>query len=86
MNFLIFRDFFGIFLNFSEFILDLFRFLKVEEIKKSSFYCELTWQVTRWWSDVSPRDDVYMRHVVHMCARMCTRVRVCTCALVWSQV
>ena len=32
MNFLIFRNFSRIFINFSEFILDLFRFLKMKKI------------------------------------------------------
>ena len=61
MNFLLFKilEFFQTFLNFFWIFLDFFGFL---EIKKSSFYCVLTWQQ----SDVSPR-----------CACVCTRVCVC---------
>ena len=43
MNFLILMSFSRNFLNFYKFILDLFGFLKI--IK--SFYCELTWLLTR---------------------------------------
>ena len=70
--------------NFSEFILELFGFLKIKDIKKSTFYCTLTWQLTRQRSDVSSHGDVYTRHVAHVCARVCTRVRVCACASVIS--
>ena len=70
MNLLIFRD-------FSKFILDLFRFLKIN--KKLSFYRSLKWQLTRRHNDASPCDDVYTCHVAHnvhtcMCAHICARV------------
>ena len=70
IKFIIFKDFFGIFLNFSDFILDLFGFLK---IKKSRFYRALTWQLKRWRSDMSPRGDRSTGHVAHMCVRVCAR-------------
>ena len=67
MNFLVFKDFSRIFLDF---ILDLVGFLK---IKKSSYYRALTWRQ----NEVSPRGDVYMCHVSHVCVGMCMCASVC---------
>ena len=90
MNFLIFMDFSRIFLNFPEFILDLFGFFK---IKKSSFYRVLTWQVMWRQSDVLPCGNVYTWRVdvracveymarthAHKCVPVCMCMRVCVCA------
>ena len=56
-------------MNFSEFILDLFRILS---FKKSFVYRALTWQLmwrsfVMWHCVHMPRGDV----CVHMCMRMC---------------
>ena len=58
--------------NFSEIFLICFGFYK----KKSSFSRALKWQLTQRQSDLLSRDDVYTRHVLHIC------VRVCMCACV----
>ena len=62
IDFIIFKDFYIIFLNFSEFILDLFEFLN-NIIKISFLFRAVTWHLM-WPSDtVSPHDNVFTRHV-----------------------
>ena len=63
MNFLIFLEFFWIFLN-------LFRLLK------KSLYRALMWQLMWRRNDVSLCDGVYMHYVVHVCVCMCMCVHV----------
>ena len=57
MNFLIFKDFNGIFSNFSEFILDLFGFKKNKNIK---FLSRADMVADAMRSDMTPHDNVYM--------------------------
>ena len=69
MNFLIFTDLFRIFLNFSEIILDTFRFFKLEE--KFILCADMA-------ADVA--GAITCHHVatyVHVCAHVCVCVREC---------
>ena len=59
------------FLNFFEFILDLFGFFKI--IKKSFLYRALTWQLM-WRGQYCV--TTWQRMCAHMCARECACVRV----------
>ena len=69
MNLLIFRDLCRIFLNFYEFILNLFGILKLD---KSSFLLH---------NDVAANvaSDMYLHHVVHMCVYLCMCGHACVC-------
>ena len=42
------------------------------------------WQLTQWGNDVSPRGDVYTRHVAHVgtCVCMCAHLCACVCTCV----
>ena len=76
MNLLILKDFFWIFLNFSEFKIDLF------ELNSLYIYRVLTWQVM--WHRQKARHHVaayehvmWQRVGVHACVYVCACVHVC---------
>ena len=77
MNFLIFRKFFGRFLNFFEFILDLFGFIWIFKIKIIIFLWGADMQLM--WRGESSRGNVCTCHVAsYVCA--CVHVCMCVCA------
>ena len=74
MNFLIFRDFSGFFMNFYEFKINLF---ELNSFKEHFYFHLLMWQLTchEKKSYATWRHDTTMCLIVSMCAHV--RVRVC---------
>ena len=79
MNFLIFRDFFRIFLIFDEFIWIYFEFKRIKKTNLS--FTDVAAHVA-WAKMVSPRGGGRTCHVPHafVCTRVCACVCMCVCA------